>query len=399
MDIQRRFSSTHFIAVTLFLLACVLGVLSQQQPRQAVQMPRAQYADSTPLGGKGLRLLLERLGYSTSATTKVLSEIPSEAKIWILLDPETRFSTREANQLLAWIKGGGTLIWAVSTPPKLRVSEGILHLRSELKTSKLLPSYQAPGDPLPPLFPLGKDAVSELWAGVSKAQTSRGILNIQRPHLALSQTKLGLQFAKIPYGKGQVFTVPDALMFTNYALSNPDNAVLATNLIRLHAPPGALVIFDERAHGESEVQTEKNWLYYLWQPPLRYALFQLGVAVLLGALLYGRRFGAPVPLPDGGPVTRASQFALAMGTLFQKAKRPQAASKILRENFRQRLTQRLGLSITDPDELIAQRAAELTDFSARDVLRLLQDSEAGGSETQALSDARKMDAILRSFNL
>lgn len=395
---QHRFTGTHLIAAALLLLAAVFGIFSQQQSRQTVETPRARYADGTPLGGKGFRLLLERLGYSTRATTEVLSGIPSEAKLWILLDPETRFSTREADELLAWIENGGALIWAVSAPSQTRLSKGIERLKSRLETMEILPSFHTPNEPLPQLFPLEKSAVSELWTGVSQAQGSSAVLSIKRPHLALSRMELGLQIAKIPYGKGRVFAVSDALLFTNYALSKPDNAVLVSNLARLHAQPGSLVVFDERDHGENEARTEKNWLYYLWRPPLRYALFQIGGALLLAALLYGRRFGVPVPLPDGGPVTRASQFALAMGALLQKAGRPHVPDRILREEFRRQLTRRLALSVTDPNELIAQRAADLTGFPMQDVLHLLQEPRKQESEAQALNNARKMDAILRSFN-
>lgn len=393
-----RISNAYFIGITLFLLACIVGVLQQRPPQQTLQIPRAQYTDSTPLGGKGFRLLLEHQEYRTHVTREVLSGIPDEAKIWVLLDPETSFSAREAEELLAWVENGGILIWAVSFKRQSRSSTGVEQLRKKLETMEIMPPFHSPNEPLPQLFPLEKSAVSEIWTDVSQAQASSGVISIQRPHLALSQLEVGLQLAQIPYGKGKVFAASDALMFTNYALSKPDNAVLASNLIRLHAQTGALIVFDERTHGESQTSTEKNWVYYLWQPPLRYALFQLVAALLLAAFLYGRRFGTPVPLPDRGPITRASQFALAMGALFQKAGRPQAADKILREEFRLELVRRLGLSIADPSELIAQRAAELTEFPAREILQLLQTSPEQITETEALKNAQKMDRILRSFN-
>jgi hypothetical protein len=160
------------------------------------------------------------------------------------------------------------------------------------------------------------------------------------------------------------------------------------------------VYFDERHHGEDlQSKVEPNLLFYLWRPPLRYALLQLLVAALLVWAYFGRRLGAPVPLPGGGPVTRASQFAAAMGALFRKVNRPRAASVIIGEQFRRELTKRLGLSVADPDELIAARAAEATGYSTRVIDRILLQSKApDDDEERALADAQLMEKILRSFD-
>jgi hypothetical protein len=408
---NRRPSSTLIIAVTLFVAACVLGVLVQRRDQSPIKIPRARYADSTPLGGKGLRLLLERLHYHTRVEAGVLPAMPREAKVWLLLDPQTGFSARESTQLLEWIKNGGTLIWAATPRERSAMTgnfnalsnTGMAQLRRELqiieKAENTAAMFQNNSEPLPPLTPLKPGAASEIWSGVSKAQGSSGGLEIDRPHLELAGSPVDAQLAEIPYGKGRVFVAPDALLFTNYALSKPDNAVLVSNIIRLHAPEGALVVFDERQHGESEEKIEESWLYYLWRPPLRYAVIQLFLAAILAAILYGRRLGSPVPLPDAGPVTRASQWAGAMGALFQKVGRPRAAGEIIGEDFRRQLTRRLGLSITDDDELIAARAAEASGIPARVIDRLLLQAKVpDNDEARTLRDAQDMEKILRSLD-
>ena len=407
---RKRPSGTHIIAATLFVLACALAVFTQQGPQELTSIPRAQYADATPLGGKGLRLLLERLGFRTRVQTGVLQKMPSDADVWILLDPKTGFSQREAKQLLQWVKDGNTLIWAASSAPafafatgaKSQMNIGLAHLQRELQTSAETSSnapFTVTDEPLPSLSPLKQGVISSIWNGVNKAQGSKDGLKINRAHLALADSPVGLQLGEIPYGKGRVFVAPDALLFTNYALSKPDNAVLVSNMVRAHAANNAMVVFDERQHGETEEEKfEPNWLYYIWRPPLRYAVIQLFLAAILAAILYGRRLGAPVPLPDGGPVTRASQFAAAMGALFQKVGRPRAAGVIIGEHFRRRLTQRLGLSIHEDDELIAQKAAEATGFSSRLIDRLLlQAKSPDDDEARTLSDAQEMEMILRKL--
>jgi hypothetical protein len=409
---NRRPSSSLVIAVTLFIAACVLGVLVQSREQTPIKVPRARYADATPLGGKGLRLLLERLNYRTRVESGVLPAMPQQAKVWLILDYQTGFSARESTQLLKWVKNGGTLIWA-ATPRERSVmagnfsalnNTGMAQLRRELKikdnSENFAALFQKNSDALPALTPLNPGTVSEVWSGVSKAQGSGGGLQIHRAYNEIAGSPLDTQLAEVPLGKGRVFIASDALLFTNYALSKPDNAVLISNLVRLHAPNGALVVFDERHHGENEAEKiEESWLYYLWRPPLRYAVIQLFLAAILAAILYGRRLGAPVPLPDSGPVTRASQWAGAMGALFQKVGRPRAAGEIIGEDFRRQLTRRLGLSITDDDELIAARAAEASGFPARAIDRLLLQAKVpDGNEAQTLHDAQEMEKILRRLD-
>lgn len=404
---RNRVSSTHVLAILLFVGACVLGAWSQYRKVPQIEVPRARFNDATPLGGKGLRLMLERLGYEVKREDGVLQSIPADARVWILVDPQAGFTRREADDLLKWVKNGGTLVWAV---PLLTTNgsafsssnSGQQKLLDELKTSQTPSNSFVPrpnDDPLPPLSPLQQSTVSEYWSGANKASGSNEGMQIKRAHLEIAGSPVDTQLAAIPYGKGRVFVAPDALLFTNYALSKPDNAVLVTNFVRVHVPSGT-IYFDERNHGEDlKAEITPNLLYYLWRPPLRYALLQLLVAGLLLWAYFGRRLGAPVPLPGSGPVTRASQFAAAMGALFQKANRPRAASVIIGDNFRRQLTRRLGLSISDADDLISQRAAQMTGYSSRLIDRLLlQAKTPDDDEARALSDAQQMETILRRLD-
>ena len=409
---RNRVSSTHVIAALLFVTACVLGAWAQYKKVPQVEIPRARFHDATPLGGKGLRLMLERLGYTVKREDGGLQSMPAGARVWILIDPHAGFSKREAENLLKWIKKGGTLIWAlpqVERPPgipangnynsSLMHNYGLSRLQNEFRIFLTTnDSFASNDEPLPSLSPIDQSSISNYWHGVKKANGSDGGFIVTRPCVELSSSQWSSHLVAIDYGKGRVFIAPDALLFTNYALSKPDNAILVTNLIRVHVPSGT-VYFDERNHGEDlQAPVTPNLLYYLWRPPLRYALLQLLVAALLLWAFYGRRLGTPVPLPDGGPVTRASLYAAAMGALFQKVHRPRAASAIIGENFRRQLTRRLGLSITDPDELIAQRAAAATGYSSRIIDRLLLQAKTPDSdEARSLHDAQEMETILRSF--
>lgn len=412
-----RASATPVFAVMLFLAACALGIAEQRRRMDVLPVPRAQWGDATPLGGKGLRLLLQALNYSVKRADAPLMAMPRDARVWLLLDPKTRFSRREAGALLAWVRRGGTLIWsAPSLLARLALGEGYLgrsaateHLE---KTLGVEPSgdfnSMTRHDLLPPLNPLNRGAASIYWSGVSKATASDGMVKITRPYLEIAGTPAGTQLARIEVGAGRVIVAPDALLFTNYALSKPDNAVLVTNFVRVHAGVGTkngthkgagAVYFDERQHGEQTAFGDKappGLIYYLWQPPLRYAMLQLLGAALLWWALAGRRLGAPVPLSDSEPVTRASLFALAMGALFQKVNRPRAAAITIGENFRRDVTRRLGMSVTDPDAAIAERAAAATGLPSRLIDRLLLRAKAPAAhEADILSDAQEMELVLR----
>jgi hypothetical protein len=254
---------------------------------------------------------------------------------------------------------------------------------------------------LPQLMPLGLDTVSVYGTGVHNALASSNTLTIYGQYVDLAGTPVNSQIALITLGQGRVIVTPDATLFTNYALSHPDNAALVSNMVRANAGPGSgTVYFDERDHGDSaDNKVTPNLLYYLWRPPARYAVLQLLCAGLLLWGYYGRRLGAPVPFPDGDPVTRAGHFALAMGQLFEKAGRPRAAATIVGENFRRTLTRRLGMSVEDADTAITARAAEFTGLPAEMIDRLLLAASApSDNDARALSDVQEMEIVLRRLN-
>jgi hypothetical protein len=343
--------------------------------------------------------------------------MPRKARVWLLLDPATYFTQKEAQVLWKWVQGGGTLIWADTTDwqrnqidPKAANAASTNWLRNQLKlddadrSSAYQPRPRA-GQLLPDLVPLEPAAASVYWSGVAKATASGWPLAMTPAGAALeiAGTPIAPQLVRINVGRGQVFLLPDALLFTNYALIQNDNAILATNLVRAHAPTPGAVYFDERQHrdlaAEAAQNTEPNLLYYLWQPPLRWALLQLLAAGLLTWALYGRRLGAPVPIPQYDPVTRASQFAVAMGTLFQKVGRPKAAALTVGEEFRRTLARRVGLSPQDADATITERAALATGLPAAVIDRLLLHARVPREyEAEMLSDAQEMEALLRRLD-
>lgn len=405
-----RLNGVSSLITLLFLVACVLGIAAQHAGEKQFAAPRARYEDASPLGGKGFRLLLLRLGYEARVQDEKLSAMPPDARVWVLLDPATRFNDSEGNLLLKWVRGGGTLIWACAPSSDLSWNDttfsATAHSFLRRKLSVEASSYFTPASsPLPTLTPLTRSSAAQYWNGVKSATASADVLKIGRPFLELAGTPVGTELARISLGRGQIFVMPDALIFTNYALSKPDNAVLVTNLIRLHTTSGT-VYFDQRDHkdraknGAADAQSDgpPTIFDYLWRAPLRWAVLQTLGALLLWWALAGRRLGAPVPLPEAPSVTRASQFAQAMGALFQKAQRPQAVARTLGDTFRRETTRRVGLSLDASDELIAERVAQATGLPAPMIDRLLLRAKVpADNENMLLRDAQEMEIVLRAL--
>ena len=374
--------------------------------------PAAKFADDKPTGGKGLALLLNKIGYQSKLQDRPLRQMPPDAAAWLLLDPDVSFTKREGQLLLDWVKAGGTLVFSVERDSLFGflptedddepATNGIELVTQELKISKDFDfsgmASLTSAKSLPDLPAVSFDVPSNVRAGVKSAVGASGNIGVGRPYVAVAGAPGGT-LARIPYGRGQVWAVPNAWIFTNYGLSKPDTAVLVSNLVRTRAMPvGArkAVYFDERAHDESERPPAPDTLISrLKKPPISTAIFQLLFAGVLLWIFAARRLGAAVPLPTRGPVTRASQFAQAMGSMFAKTSRPAAAAEIIGQDFRKRLASRLGMSPSENDAVLARRAHELSGVPYEVVDRLLlQTRTPATNEAQALRDAQEMDAVL-----
>lgn len=403
-----RIGGTAILAGVMFILACVFGAMSMSKPE--IQVPRARWGDATPLGGKGFQLLFERLGYKVARITERTETIPPSVGAWVILDPQTRFSRREGDRLLRWVRQGGTLVWSCERGRGDNLFEeyssaGIQKLREELgialddSNAMFNPNYLRRDDyGMPVTTPHTQSAVSVYWTGVKKIEGLGNGFNLKKPALEIAGTPFETQIARVDIGKGRAFIVRDALMFTNFGLARSDNAVLITNLIRVHLPTSQQIIVDERNHGEPAQTTEDytpGILDYLWQPPIRWAILQMLLAGTLWWMLGARRLGAPVPLPQRETVTRASLFARGMGALLRKANRPRAASVVINENFRRELSRGCGLSPGESNALLASRSSEISGLPENTIRRLLDLTHAPlDDETQALHAAQEMQLVL-----
>lgn len=388
----------------LFAVVVVLGIMAQRNNKPDSNFPRARFEDKKPLGGKGLHLLLDGEGYKTKLQSDPITVIPKDARVWLLLDPQTLLSEKDAKVLLQWINDGGVLVWSnLQTSGQAynwwaadEPQDGTEYMRKKLRLSSTTINEVLVGPDrsiLPILEPV-QSPQGIYGAGAHNVSISLNTFLINSKHEALIGAKKKLQLALVNYGKGRIIISADALIFTNYGLAQDDNAILVTNLIRNDVPRGAGIYFDQRVAIAPPQELPHTLLYYLWQIPLRWVWIQLLLAGLLLWAFYGRRIGKPMPIPMQQPVTRASQFAVAMASLYQKARRPKVVADVLGKEFRRTIVRRTGASPMDNAAILAERCSEMTGLPREQIRKLLEQIEKPvRSDADVLRMALEMEEI------
>lgn len=388
----------------LFAIVVVLGIMAQRNNKPNSKFPRARFEDKTPLGGKGLHLLLDSQGYKTKLQSAPIKAIPSDAKVWLLLDPQATLSGKDAKVLLQWVNDGGLLVWSnlqtsyqdydwwnMDTP---KGDTDYLRTTLKLSSTKISPDFIDPDKSLLPVSEAVQVSRRDYGTGVNNAFISPNTFSLNTPHDAIVGRDKVLRLAAMQYGKGRIIISADALLFTNYGLAQGNNAILVSNLIRRDVPRGAGIYFDQRVATATPRELPHTLLYYLWRVPLRWLWIQLLLAGLLLWAFYGRRLGKPVPIPVQQPVTRASQFAVAMASLYQKARRPKVAADVLGKEFRRTIVRRTGASPMDNAATLAARCSEMTGLPRERIRKLLEQLEKPArSDADILRMAQEMKEI------
>ncbi|RYX82515.1 DUF4350 domain-containing protein [bacterium] len=408
---MRRINRTRFIIGTLVAIIVVIALMASQNESKN-WWPSTHLNDSTPYGGKALGLVLEKIGYTTQAQNAPLSKIPADARLWFVLDYQTTFSDREADDLLNWVKQGGILFWVPPDGSSSFFGDSSAHPGVDLIQKKLgtgrsgTPSFDNNG--LPKMSPLNLDTVTNYREGITSASSTGTTLTFTPsrdnsfkagPRLQVASPPGG-QIVRFDAGKGHIFVFSDAWMLCNFGLSKPANATLVANMVRVHLTNASgKAYFDERQHNnELAPPMPDDWPARMRQKPVVFAVWQLLVVGLGALVLVSRRLGTAVPLPSTAPVTRASGFARAMGGLLFKAARPKIAAQIIGESFRTRLARRVGLSPRESDDVLAARASEISGIDRELLSRALIASRAPATdESSALRDAQQMERILEQL--
>lgn len=165
-------------------------------------------------------------------------------------------------------------------------------------------------------------------------------------------------------GLGDIVAIGGPAALVNSVIGNEDNAVLAAALLAPVEGTRVALLRPPVTGGGQASLTD------LIGDNVRGLLLQLALAFLLYALWRARRHGPPVAEPQ--PVELpASELVLAVGHLLQQAGRAEDAGRLLGDDLRRALADRLGLGPDAPATEVADVAAARTGLSSERVIAAL----------------------------
>lgn len=314
----------------MLVAVVVVGVVLIGAP--AGPRPPLDPSSNDPLGTRALVLLVEELG----AEVEVSDKAPGAGDdVALVLDDDLGEAGRD--DVEAWVEAGGTLV--VADPMSL------LH-PFPVEAVGGLGLLQAPFD--------GTCALPAL-ASVAKVEPPGGSIGYELvPGSEGCFRRDGAAYVAVAtQGEGNVVAVGGAGLFTNQALGDADNAVLAAALLAPRAGTTVAFLRPPAPGGGDDDLSD------LVGANVKASMAQLAVAFGVYVLWRARRLGSPVAEPQ--PVALASSdLVAAVANLLQQARHHDAAAGLVGDDLRRRLGERLGLGGDAPAAQVAAVAAVRT---------------------------------------
>lgn len=323
-------TSRRWVGLALLVAAVVLGVILIGPP--ATQGPPLDPASSGPLGTKALVLLLEELGAEVEVSDQAP---PAEDDVALVLTDDLGEARRI--EVEAWVEAGGTLVVAdplsALHPFPVEAPSGFGLVEAPFDATCALPALESVTEVEPPTGSIGYGLIPG---------TEGCFLRDDSAFLALASR-----------GEGSIVALGGAGLFTNQALGDADNAVLAAVLLAPRVGTTVTFLRPPVPGGGDDGLAE------LVGDNVKASLAQLGVAFGLYVLWRARRLGSPVV--EAQPVTlKSSELVVAVGNLLQQARHHDEAARLVGDDLRRRLAERLGLGGDAPVAQVAQVAAART---------------------------------------
>ena len=325
-DYRRR----NVVLLGFLVAAVVVGVVVIGPPPR--EGPPLDPTSTGPTGTRALVLLLGDLG----AEVDVSDQPPTAADDVALVLADGLEPSRRGD-IAAWVEAGGTLVvadpmsslhpFAVGAPGGLGLVEG------SFDRTCTIPALVSVEDLEPPPGSTGYRPVP----GAQGCYFRDG----------------SAYLATMPRGDGHIVAIGGAGLFVNQVLGDGDNAVLAAALLAARAGTSVTILAPPAPGGGDAVLTD------LVGDNVKAALGQLGVAFAVYVLWRARRLGSPVT--ESQPVTlAASELVVAVGNLLQQARHSDQAARLVGDDLRRRLAERLGLGADSPAAHVAAVAADRT---------------------------------------
>jgi hypothetical protein len=373
------------ILVVLVGLIVLLAFLVGSRRQQAGNDPRPSTFVQAPLGASALRQVLLELKLPLARRMEPFADAGPLRGPLAVLAPSEPPSPGEVHALAEWVRGGGTLIYAAR-----RRDPTLDTLRLKLRTlardtgyAELLDRGRAASVAAGTLTE-GVGVVDGFRRGFEPASAS---LNHATVLASAGNVPVVLDFR---LGKGRVIAWADAYPLVNHTLKNSRAAILFARTAA-DAAGGRTLWFDEYHHGFSEGGgTLAGATRFIARQAAGHAVLQITVAVLGLLLLFGRRFGAPLPPP---PARRRSplEHVEALAGAYRQARAAQTARRLLLAGLARRLGRRVPHQPQAEQELLQRLVAHPT---AGDAARALEAEWKKGAGADLVALSRDVDRYL-----
>jgi len=356
--------------VIAFVLALLIGgVAYLGQPKQ--DSPEHSSNSDAANGTSAARLFAQAMGHPTSQIEGTFSP-PSQNALMFVFTPTSPYTADDADQTANWVRQGGVLVYASE--------QGDSELDRAFSVTRLSGFASSQTELANPVL----DGVTT----VSGADLAVPFLaaSAQVPILR-SNDGYPLGFIQ-KLGSGTVVVLADPLVLCNGYLDKTDNGRFLSDLLGL-VGPGSAVGFDEYHHGLIlSALAPQAWVTTPWGAAILWFL----VAVFVGLLLRGRRFGPLIQRP--AEVARAdAEWAVAVGELLRRSGARALTLGMLATASERAVAVRTGLPAQPRDRFwnaLYARAPELAGELAEAEKALY--SSAGG-DAELLSAAQRLHGL------
>jgi hypothetical protein len=343
------------------LVTVAAGLVFLQNGTQQDSPEHSIFSDG-PNGTSALSQYAAGLGRGVQ-TVGLTFDLPSPPATLLVFNPST-FNAPETSRLDAWVRAGGTLIYA---------DDGLdtrLALAFDLHRGNPVPAQGRPVTPaLAGVNEVGDDSYTEPY----RPTPVQAVLLAYAGGEALAiEEKLG---------QGRVVAIAAPEYLCNGWLESRDNGRLAADLLGMSPGP---IAFDEYHHGLAAGAGSGDWT----SRPLGQGLLGAALVIFVGLLLRGRAFGPRISLRGRGGRS-AAEYAGAVGHLLRQAGGRALVLEVVSEATRRSLAGRLGLRSDVPlarlDEVMARRAPDL----AASYAAAAAEAAAGAASERALAAAAR----------
>jgi hypothetical protein len=355
--------------VIAFVLALLVGVVAYLgQPKQ--DSPEHSSGSDAANGTSAARLFAQAMGHPTNQIEGTFSP-PATDGLMFVFTPTSPFTSGDADRTAAWVRQGGVLIYASEQgDPELDRAFSVTRLNGVLSITTQTAT---------PVL----DGVNTVTGGSDAVPFSAS--SSQVPILRASGYPLGY-IQKL--GSGSVVVLADPLVLCNGYLEKSDNGRMLSDLLGL-VGGGAAVGFDEYHHGLILSDfAPQAWVTTPWGAAILWFL----VAVFVGLLLRGRRFGPLIPRP--AEATRAdAEWAVAVGELLRRSGARALTLGMLANASERAVAMQTGLPAQPRDRFWNALYARAPEVAAElaDAERALYGSAGGDAEL--LSAAQRLHRV------